>query len=83
MNMAKRLFLSCFMALVACGVFFYVASFAGFLYTSLAGPLHPVNEFALQWMLRHIALPVSLVIGAVIFGLAFRRFGRSEPRKIG
>ena len=80
MSMAKRLFLSGFLALAACGLCFYVAYFAGLIYTSLVGPLHPANDFGLQRALRHVALPVSLVIGGVMFGLAFRRFGKSEPK---
>jgi type III secretory pathway component EscS len=70
--MAKRLFLSCFLALVVCGLSFYLASFAGGMYGNAVGSL---NDSSLQWALRHVALPASLALGAVVFGFAFRRFG--------
>jgi hypothetical protein len=73
--MAKRVFLSCFLALVACGVFFYLVCFAGLMYTDVIGPLNPPNDSGLQWVLRHVALPVSIVLGALVFRFAFRRFG--------
>jgi len=82
-KIAKRLLLSGFVASVACGLSFYIAYFAGLIYTSIAGPLHPVNDLGLQWVLRHIALPTSLVIGSVIFAVAFRRFGKSGHRPSG
>jgi len=73
--MAKRVFLSCFLALVACGIFFYVICFAGVMYTEITGPLNQPNDTGLQWVLRHLALPASILLGAVVFRFAFRRFG--------
>jgi predicted MFS family arabinose efflux permease len=72
--MAKRVFLSCFLALVVCGLSFYLASFAGVMYTNAVGPL---DDSSLQWALRHVALPASLALGALVFGFAFRRFGNT------
>jgi len=73
--MAKRVFLSCFLALVACGMCFYVAYFAGLLYAAVTAPMNPPNDPGLQWALRHVALPASLLLGIVVFRFAFRRFG--------
>ena len=75
--MTKRFFLSCFVALAVCGTSFYLAYFAGLLWVAASGHFNPVNDFALQWWLRHLALPVSVVLGLVAFGLGFRRFARS------
>jgi hypothetical protein len=83
--MAKRLFLSCFLGFVICGLSFYVAYFAGLIYTAATGPLNPANTPHLEGVLRHVALPISLVLGAAAFLLSFRRFGRNEgtPSAIG
>jgi hypothetical protein len=72
--MAKRVFLSCFLALVACGLSFYLTYFGGLIYAAATAPLNPANDLGLQWTLRHIALPVSLVLGLLTFVVAFRRF---------
>jgi hypothetical protein len=81
--MAKRVFLSCFLALVACGLSFYVAYFTGLMYAAATGPLNPPNDSGLQWALRHVALPISLVVGAVVFRFAFRRFGNVPAAGVG
>jgi len=78
--MLKRLFLSCFLALAVCGLSFYLAFFAGLIYSTITGPPNPANDPGLQLALRHVALPVSLVLGCLSFLLAFRRFGKTPHR---
>jgi TRAP-type C4-dicarboxylate transport system permease small subunit len=78
--MLKRLFLSCFLALAVCGVSFYLAYFAGLIYSALTGPANPANDPGLQAALRHLAVPFSLALGCLAFLLAFRRFGKTLRR---
>jgi hypothetical protein len=79
--MLKRLLLSAFLALAVCGVSFYLAFFAGLIYTAVLGPAQPANDAGLQVTLRHLALPVSLLLGCLSFFIAFRHSGKS-PRRL-
>jgi hypothetical protein len=78
--MAKRLMLSCLLAFVICGISFYLAYFAGLIYAAATGPLNPANTPHLEGGLRHVALPISLALGATAFVLAFRRSGRDAKK---
>ena len=71
--MAKRLLLSLFMALVACGVLFYLTYFAGLMLSAASGPLNPANSPRLQWTLRYVGVPLSLAAGSVMFAVSFRK----------
>ncbi len=74
--MAKRLFLSCFLALVAAGVFFYLFYMLALTWIAIRGPLNPANDVGLQFVLRHYALPARALLGLIGFALGWRRFGR-------
>jgi hypothetical protein len=74
--MSRRILLSCFVALVSCGLCFYLIDFAGLIYAAATGPLNPANTPGLQWTLRHLAAPASLTVGVIVFWIAFSRLGR-------
>ena len=73
--MPRRLLLSLFMAMVACGLCFYVLNFAGLIHAAATGPLNPANSHGLQMGLRHFAVPASVAVGVVVFWVVFIRRG--------
>jgi TRAP-type C4-dicarboxylate transport system permease small subunit len=79
--MSKRLLLSLLFALVVCGVSFYLAYFVGLIYLTASGPLNPANAPGFQAALRHVALPVSIGLGAAVFVLALWRLGKRPSGK--
>ncbi len=78
--MRKLWFLSIFIALVACGVFFYLFYMVALMYMALSGPANPANDPGLQWILQHVALPASLLLGAASFAVVFRNLRRRQAR---
>jgi TRAP-type C4-dicarboxylate transport system permease small subunit len=74
--MARRVVLSAFVALVICGLSFYLAYFAGLIYASVTGQLNAANTQSIQQSLRQYALPISLGLGSATFVLAFWRSAR-------
>lgn len=74
--MVRRLLVSGFFAVVACGLSFYVFYFIGLIYTTVAGAVDPANTHPIQAGLRHIALPLSVGLAVVVFVLAFIRWGK-------
>ncbi len=80
--MARRLILSSFFGVAACGVSFYLFYMLGFVYLAMTGPLNPPSDPGLQWALRHVALPISVVFGAVVLALFYRRLGRRSAEVI-
>ncbi len=78
--MRKLWFLSIFIALVACGVFFYLFYMIALIYLTLSGPANPVNDPGLQWTLRHVALPASVLLGLGAFVVVFRNLRRRQAR---
>lgn len=79
--MLKRVLFSGFLALVICGVFFYLAYFVGLIYCAATGPLNPANTQSLQAALRHIVLPISIGLGVATFIVAFCGLGRRSRDK--
>jgi TRAP-type C4-dicarboxylate transport system permease small subunit len=71
--MPRRLLLALFVAMVACGLCFYVLNFAGLIYAAATGPLNPTNAHGLQMDLRRFALPFSAAVGVVVFCVVFAR----------
>ncbi len=78
--MRKLLFLSIFIALVACGGFFYVFYMVALMYLAGTGSLNQANDPGLQWTLRYVALPTSLALGLGAFGVVFRNLRRRQAR---
>ncbi len=78
--MRKLWFLSIFIALVACGVFFYLFYMVALMYMALSGPANPANDPGLQWTLRHVALPASVLLGLGAFAVVFRNLRRRQER---
>lgn len=76
--MLKRVLLSSFIAVVICGVSFYVAYSVGLIYIAATGPLNPANAPTFQSALRHVALPVSITLGIMAFIFALRGLKRRE-----
>ncbi len=76
--MVKRVLLSVILAVVFCGVTFYLAYFIGLMYSAVTGPLNPANAGILQQRLRHIALPISVGVGVLTFLAAITRSRRPE-----
>ena len=76
--MWKRILFAGFAGVVACGVSFYLAYFAGLMYEAAVRPVNSPNDFGLQAGLRHVALPVSLALGLLAFGLALLRSAKSR-----
>ena len=74
--MLKRVLLSGFVAVVVCGLSFYVAYFGGLIYSAATGPLNPANARALETDLRHLGVPVSLGLAIAVFALAFWQLGK-------
>lgn len=79
--MLKRVLFSGFLALVICGVFFYLAYFVGLIYSAATGPLNPANTQSLQAALRHTVLPISIGLGVATFIVAFRGLCRRNSDK--
>jgi hypothetical protein len=74
--MLARLLSSFFVALVSCGLVFYLIYFAGMIYAAATGPLNPANSPGLQWALRHFAAPISITTGVIVFWIAFSHWGK-------
>lgn len=74
----KRFFLSLFFALVGCGVTFYMILFCSLVFHLFVEGANSTEAPGLVAALRHIALPVSAITGAVVFVLALRR----KPRQV-
>ena len=80
--MAKRISRAALIALVVCGVSFYLAYFAALIYHAVSGSLNTATARPLQAFLRHVALPASLAVAAMTFALAFRHGGsQGAPSK--
>jgi hypothetical protein len=77
--MTKRLLFSALLALVFCGISFYLACFAALIYAAASGPLNPANAARVQAALRHVALPFCLAVGLAAFAVCFRRFRSAGP----
>jgi hypothetical protein len=67
----KRLVLSLFFALVACGTLFYLITFLGLMVEVFRGPLNPANTPGFSSALKHVLLPLSLAVGTLTFFLTF------------
>jgi hypothetical protein len=84
--MLKRVLFSSFLALVICGISFYLAYFVGLIYSAATGPLNPANTQSFQAALRHIALPICIGLGIATFIIAFRglcrRISDKKPAKV-
>jgi TRAP-type C4-dicarboxylate transport system permease small subunit len=74
----KRFFLSLFFALVGSGVTFYLILFCSLAFYLFVKGVNSTEAPGLVAALRHIALPVSAITGAVLFVLALRR----KPRHV-
>ncbi|MFB3812531.1 MAG: hypothetical protein ACE14L_00345 [Terriglobales bacterium] len=78
--MRKRLLLSIFLGLAACGVFFYLFVMMALVWTALTGPQNPATNPELQVTLRQVALPISIALGIVVFVAFHRQLRRREAR---
>jgi TRAP-type C4-dicarboxylate transport system permease small subunit len=69
----KRLLFALFLALVACGISFYVVLFCSLGFYLFIKGLNPVEAPGLVAGLRHVALPVSAALGVLAFIFGIRR----------
>ncbi len=67
-------------ALVACGLSFYVLLFPALAYVRISNGANPVVAIGLQSALRHVLLPISIVLGALVFLVSLHRLGGRERR---
>jgi TRAP-type C4-dicarboxylate transport system permease small subunit len=73
--------LSVFLALVACGMSFYVILFGALMLFVLKHPLNPPDAPHLQAALRYFAVPISVVSAIVVFLFSFSRLGKREKER--
>ncbi len=76
--MLRRALFSLFLAVVACGMSFYVILFGSLMVIALTHQANPSTTPGLQTGLRHIVLPISIGIGVVVYLIAFVRMGKKK-----
>ncbi len=79
-SILARVLFALFLAIVACGMSFYVILFASLTIAALTHGRNPATTPELQAGLRFIVLPLSVLIGAAVFFLSLRGWGK---RRVG
>ncbi len=77
-SLLARILFSLFLAIVACGMSFYVILFVTLAVSALTHQANPASTPALQGNLKHIVLPISLLLGAGVFVLSMMRWGKKR-----
>lgn len=77
-SLVWRVVFSLFVALVACGMSFYVILFVSLTIMAITHQANPATTPNLQANLRHIVLPVSLLASATVFVVSLRRSGKID-----
>jgi TRAP-type C4-dicarboxylate transport system permease small subunit len=74
----RRIIFSLFLALVVCGMSFYLILFVSLTVMVLTHQANPATTPGLQAGLRHVALPVSAGLAVLAFVFSFWRWGRRD-----
>jgi TRAP-type C4-dicarboxylate transport system permease small subunit len=74
----RRAVFSLFLALVVCGMSFYVILFLSLSVIVLTHQANPATAPGLQAGLRHIVLPISAGLAVLAFVLSFWHLGRRD-----
>ncbi len=69
----RRVLFASLFALVACGMSFYVMLCLGIMANLARRGWNPANSLALQFALRRVAVPASLLVAGVVFVFTVRR----------
>lgn len=69
----KRLLFALFIGFVATGISFYLILFCSLSFYLFVQGMNPAEAPGLRAGLRHVALPVSVVLGVVVFIVGLRR----------
>jgi hypothetical protein len=75
------LLLSALLGVIACGICFYLILFVCLAFELLVRPLNPANAPELVYRLRYYAVPISVVLGSVIFCVTFTGSGKRHLRR--
>ncbi len=73
-----RVVFSLFLALVACGMSFYVILFLSLMVTAITHQANPAMAPSLQANLRYIVLPLCVLAGAAVFVITLRRSDKRD-----
>lgn len=75
-NSVLRVVFSLFLALIACGMSFYVILFLSLMVMAVTHQANPATTPSLQANLKYFVVPLSLVVGAAVFVATLSRSGR-------
>jgi hypothetical protein len=74
----RRALFSTFLALIACGMSFYVILFLTLAVRAITHQANPATTPALQADLKHVVLPFSVVVGTAVFLASFKKWGKKD-----
>ncbi len=77
-----RVVFSLFLAIVACGMSFYLILFLSLTASVLTHQANPAMSLSLQSNLRYIVLPLSVAAGAAMFVISMRRSGKRNRAEL-
>jgi TRAP-type C4-dicarboxylate transport system permease small subunit len=77
-SLVWRVVFSLFLAVIACGMSFYVILFVSLTIMAITHQANPATTPTLQANLRYIVLPISALASVAVFVITLRRSGKRD-----